>query len=265
MPKLRVGVPPELYGRPLAWGFLKGHHGDLFTTSVHPQSVIAQLLDRGSLDVGLVSPLDLQRFEGLSVLRDLCAAAHGPTGILRLFSTRPASEVRRVAVEHHARTSALLLRIYFLERFGVEVEVEPKRPVLGRMLVDHDAALLTGDVALQAKADPGVEAIDLAEEWRLLTDRPWVFALWAVRDGVELPDLPFYFKSSLRYGLSLMGSLVRESAADLGLEVAEVERSLDGPMGYFLRDAEMAGIDEFFRRSASLGLIDGPRPVSYLS
>ena len=32
---------------------------------------------------------------------------------------------------------------------------------------------------------------------------PFVFAVWAVAPGVELPELPFYFQSSLRYGLAV--------------------------------------------------------------
>lgn len=265
MPKLRVGVPPELYGRPLAWGFLKGHHGDLFSTTMHPQAVIAQLLARGSLDVGLVSPLDLQQVESLRVLRDLCAAANGLTGIISLFSTRPASEVRRVAVEHNSRISVLLLRIFFLERYGVEIEVHRHRPVLERMLAEHDAALLSGDAALQVSPDPRLERIDLADEWRQLTGLPWVFSVWAVRDGVELPDLPFYFKSSLRYGLSSMGSLIRESAAELGLEVSELEQSLDGPLGFFLREQETASVEELFRRASALHLLESPRPLRFFA
>ena len=33
-----------------------------------------------------------------------------------------------------------------------------------------------------------------------------------MRPEVEIPDLPFYFKSSLRYGLSSLDTLVRDQA-----------------------------------------------------
>ena len=52
------------------------------------------------------------------------------------------------------------------------------------------------------------QILDLAAEWNALTGLPFVFAVWAVRPEVDIPDLPFYFKSSLRYGLSSLDTLV---------------------------------------------------------
>jgi chorismate dehydratase len=263
LPKLRVGIPRELYGRPLAWGFLKGHHGDLFSASLHPQATIGPLLQRGSLDVGLVSPLDFQSIPGLRALRDLCVAATGACRLMMLVAKEPLAQIRRLAVEHNSHASALLAEILLRQRHGVEeLELRRHRPVLKRMLASHDAALLTGDDAVKLQQS-GPEVVDLAEQWTAFTGMPWVVALWAVRDGVGLPDLPFYFKSSLRYGLSLLDNLMRESASELGLDVSEIEPTLRGNISYFFRDEEAAGVEEFYRRSAELGLIQAPRPLAF--
>ncbi|MDY7095587.1 MAG: MqnA/MqnD/SBP family protein [Acidobacteriota bacterium] len=263
MPKLRVGIPRELYGRPLAWGFLKGHHGDLFSTSLHPQAAIGPLLQRGSLDVGLVSPLDFQRIPGLRALRDLCVAATGACRLMMVVAKEPLAQIRRLAVEHNSHAAGLLAEILLRQRYGVEnLELRRHRPVLKRMLANHDGALLTGDDALKLRRSSHA-VVDLAEEWNAFTGLPWVVALWAVRDGVGLPDLPFYFKSSLRYGLSLLDNLMRESASELALDVSEIEPTLRGHLSFFLRDEETAGIEEFYRRAAELGLMEAPRPLAY--
>ena len=55
MPKLRVGIVNFLNSKPLAWGFLKGHHADLFAPSYHPPSLVARLLAQGNLDIGLIA------------------------------------------------------------------------------------------------------------------------------------------------------------------------------------------------------------------
>ena len=68
MPKLRVGIVNYLNSKPLAWGFLKGHHADLFAPTYHPPAMVARMLGQGNLDVGLIqvghrigAQLDLQR------------------------------------------------------------------------------------------------------------------------------------------------------------------------------------------------------------
>jgi chorismate dehydratase len=106
--------------------------------------------------------------------------------------------------------------------------------------------------------------IDLAAEWHALTGLPFVFAVWAVRSGVDLPDLPFYFKSSLRYGLSSIDTLSREAAAELGLDSADVRSYLTENLHYFLRQEELAGLEEFYRRAHAHGLILEPRPLEFL-
>ncbi|HXU45258.1 MAG TPA: MqnA/MqnD/SBP family protein, partial [Thermoanaerobaculia bacterium] len=104
---------------------------------------------------------------------------------------------------------------------------------------------------------------DLAAEWRSLTGLPFVFAVWAVRPEVEFPDLSFYFKSSLRYGLSSLDILVREAAADLGLDTSEVRSYLTENLSFFLRQDEIAGLEEYYRRAHANGLILEPKPLEF--
>ena len=80
---------------------------------------------------------------------------------------------------------------------------------------------------------------------------------------VELPDLSFYFKSSLRYGLSSLDTLVRESAAELGLESSEVREYLTENLSFFLRRDEIDGLEEFYRRAYNHGLILEPKPIEW--
>jgi chorismate dehydratase len=262
VPKLRVGIVNFLNSKPLAWGFLKGHHADLFAPSYHPPAMVARLLSQGNLDVGLIPSIEVQRIPRLKVLPDLCIAATHEVRSVLLVSERPWPEVRRVALDRNSRTSAALARILFRERFGTDPEMSQERPELDRMLTEADAALLIGDAALKVDRER-FQILDLAAEWHALTGLPFVFAVWAVRPEVELPELPFYFKSSLRYGLSSLDVLVREAAAQLGLDTAEVRSYLTENLAYFLRDEEIAGLEEFYRRAHAHGLILEPRPIEF--
>jgi len=262
LPKLRVGIVNYLNSKPLAWGFLKGHHADLFAPSYHPPALVARLLGQGSLDVGLIPSIEVQRIPHLRVLPDMCIAARHEVRSVLLVSRGPVDQIRRVALDQNSRTSATLVRILLRERYRLEPEYLHERPDPERMLAEADAALIIGDPALRVDRER-YQIIDLAAEWTELTGLPFVFALWAVRPEVELPDLPFYFKSSLRYGLSSLDTLVRESAAELNLDSSEVRAYLTENLSFFLRQEEIEGLEEFYRRAHAHGLILEPRPLEF--
>jgi chorismate dehydratase len=262
LPKLRVGIVNFLNSKPLAWGFLKGHHADLFAPTYHPPAMVARLLGQGALDIGLIPSVEVQRIPGLKILPDLCVASTREVKSVILVSRGPLEQVKRVALDQNSRTSVALLRILLQER-GIHPEYLHERPDPERMLSEADAALLIGDPALKVERDK-YQVIDLAAEWHALTGLPFVFAVWAVRSSVDVPDLAFYFKSSLRYGLSSVDTLSREAAAELGLDSADVRSYLTENLHYFLRQEELAGLEEFYRRAHAHGLILEPRPLEFL-
>jgi chorismate dehydratase len=262
LPKLRVGIVNFLNSKPLAWGFLKGHHADLFAPSYHPPAMVARMLGQGNLDVGLIPSIEVQRIPRLRVLPDICVAARHEVRSVLLLSRCPPEEIRRVALDQNSRTSVALLRILLRERWNVDPEYLHERPDPERMLTEADAALIIGDPALKVDRDRYL-VHDLAGEWYALTGLPFVFAVWAVRPEVELPDLSFYFKSSLRYGLSSLDTLVRESAAELNLESSDVREYLTENLSFFLRQDEIEGLEEFYRRAHHHGLILEPKPIEW--
>ncbi len=264
MPKLRVGIVNYLNSKPLAWGFLKGHHADLFAPSYHPPAMVARLLGQGNLDVGLIPSIEVQRIPNLRVLPDMCIAARHEVRSVLLVSRGPVEEIRRVALDQNSRTSATLVRVLLRERYGLDPEYLHERPDPERMLGEADAALIIGDPALRVDRER-YRIIDLAAEWHELTGLPFVFAVWAVRPEVDIPDLPFYFKSSLRYGLSSLDTVVREAAAELNLDSSEVRTYLTENLSFFLRDEEIEGLEEFYRRAHNHGLILEPRPIEFWS
>jgi len=262
LPKLRVGIVNYLNSKPLAWGFLKGHHADLFAPSYHPPAMVARLLAQGNLDIGLIPSIEVQRIPNLRVLPDMCIAARHEVRSVILVSRGPIEDVRRVALDQNSRTSATLVRILLKERYGLDPEYLHDRPDPERMLSEADAALIIGDPALRVDRER-YRIIDLAAEWNELTGHPFVFAVWAVRPEVDIPDLPFYFKSSLRYGLSSLDTVVREAAAELNLDSSEVRAYLTENLSFFLRQEELEGLEEFYRRAHEHGLILEPKPIEF--
>jgi chorismate dehydratase len=262
VPKLRVGFFNAIDCRPLAWGFLKGHHGDLFAPSRHPPSMLAQMLRQGNLDIALLPTVDVPLIPSLRLLPDICLAVRGQARTAVLVSQGELEADSRVAVDPGSRQGVTLLSLLWLDRFGCRPDVVPVRPDPDRMLREHDAALLIGNDAFQIDAER-YALTPLAGWWESMTGLPCVFAVWAVRPGVQLPDLSFYFKSSLRYGMSLKENMLREAAGETGLDVAEIERHFDQYQSYFLRQEELQGLEELYRRMTAAGLLDQPVELNF--
>jgi predicted solute-binding protein len=278
LPKLRVGIGDIVDARPLAWGFLKGHYADLFAPITKPLPLVGRLLAQGELDAGLVPSVDAARDPEVLALPDLCVAFPGEARSLLLVSSSPLAEVRRVYLGRSARSAAAVARIVLAEGWGLEPEYfeadttpfpgaahEAGRPRLER----REAALLIGGTALRlalegGQAAAGRQVLDLGSAWRELTGLPLVAGLWVVRPAASLPDLGFYFKSSLRYGMSSLSAIAREAAAELGVDSEEIARFLHENVSYLLRDEELRGLEELVRRAARHGLVPEGAAIRFL-
>lgn len=261
MSKLRVGIVNFLNSRPLAWGFLKGRYTDRCEVSYLPPAQVADRLRQGELDAGLIPAIEVQRIPGLQVVPDLCVAAEHEVRSVLLVLNRPLAEVKRVALDLNSRTSAGLVRILLADRYGLAPEYVQAEPDLERMFTHADAALVIGDPALKVDRER-FRILDLAAEWRALTGRPAVFAVWAVTPHVDVVDLSQLLKDSLLLGLSAMDELVAEAAVELDLPAAEVKHYLTRSLHYFLREEELASLKEYNRRAHAHGLIETPRELA---
>jgi chorismate dehydratase len=252
--KLRVGIINFLNSRPLAWGLLKDQNQELFQPSFHSPAAIARLMASGELDVGLLPTIELPRIPGVRILPDLCVASNGPVGSVLLVSHLPLTSIRRIAVDANSRTSAALLQILLEKKHGIEAEYNETRPDLDHMLASSDAALLIGDSALAIALDRYV-VLDLAQEWHEWTGLPFVFALWAVRPGLDPQSLSHHFADSYRVGLESLADLVSQGARELQLEPDKVRDYLTQRLSYLLREKEVLGLEKFLRLAREAGLL----------
>jgi chorismate dehydratase len=260
---VRIGIVDYLNSWPLAWGFLSGRITGGFEPVYSSPARVAEKLAAGELDVGLIPSIELQRIPGLRVVPGLCVAATHEVRSVILVASRPIAEIRRVALDENSRTSAALVRIVLADGYGVEAETTTRAPAVDRMLAEADAALVIGDPALQVDRER-YEVLDLAAEWRRLTGQPFVFAVWAVRDGVAGDSVTPVLEASLGAGLEEMHTIIDKAVTDLGLAPAVAERYLLRHLHYVLGADEMAGLEEFFRRAVAIGAIEARGRIRFL-
>ena len=117
-----------------------------------------------------------------------------------------------------------------------------------------DAVLVIGDRAMKVPDAPFHAVVDLAEAWNELTGLPFVFALWVVRPGVDLGDLPEVLARCRAEGLAHADELAASYGPSLGIDLDVCLDYLTRVLSYDLGEPEVAGLRRFARMAADLGL-----------
>ncbi|MHC5544272.1 MqnA/MqnD/SBP family protein, partial [Singulisphaera rosea] len=117
-----------------------------------------------------------------------------------------------------------------------------------------DAELVIGDRAMTVPDEDFHEVVDLAEAWKALTGLPFVFALWVVRPGVDLGDLPESLERSRAEGLAHADEIASAHGPRLGLDVSTCYDYLTRVLSYDLGEPEIAGLRRFADMAAKLDL-----------
>jgi|SRR5215469_13578591 len=256
MSPLRVSAISYLNTAPLMWDFEHGPRAvELrreFKVDYTIPSHCARMLAEGSADIGIIPVAAYTTTPGLHVLPDVAIASRGAVRSILLISRCPLSEVRSVALDSSSRTSAALVQVLFRMQ-NREVTFAAAEPQLDAMLEKHDAALLIGDPALQVDRSQ-YETWDLAEEWRSLTGKPFVFAFWAVRENVapeeQLSRVAEVFRDSRDEGLNHLSEIADEWSPRLSIPQGVVRSYLKENIHYVL-DAEcISAMKRFFELAA---------------
>jgi chorismate dehydratase len=217
-------------------------------------SRLADQLAAGEIDVGLIPVIEYFRGANYSFVPGIAIASRGPVLSVTLFSRVPWAEIRSVALDEGSRTSAALTQILLRKRYGVRPAVEPLLIGAPAETAPTDAVLLIGDRAMRACLPGHPFAYDLGQEWTDWTGLPLVYAVWAVRGGVELGEAEAAFHQAKEYGLSRAGVIAQREAAALGLDPGYCRRYLTNIIRYDLGPRELAGMARFRGLAAELGL-----------
>ncbi len=254
---LRISLVDFLNARPLTWGLLHESPSGVEVFRDTP-AACADKLARGEADVGLIPSIEYQRIPGLKVVPGLGIAASSEVRSVLLVSRVSRDRIRSVALDPASRTSAALTQILLARRYGLSPDY------VDGTSGEPDARLLIGDPALKARLRDEV-VLDLAAEWRAFTGRSFIFAFWAVRDGVDASLAERIVRDSYEAGRNSFDELVREEAAETGFSEAILEDYLRHSLHYELDRSDFGGLELFYRLAADHSLIPNARPLEFVS
>jgi chorismate dehydratase len=170
-------------------------------------SELAGRLQRDELDAALVSVTEVLFHDRYEILDGIAIASLGEVKSVFLAHRQPLGEVREVYCDPASLTSVNLLRVLLAER-GLRPEFKPLASYDFGALPDF--ALLIGDPALDFSFQPRQHEIwDLGAAWFELTRMPFVYAVWALRRGLENSALRRQLRAARDFGLDTLDTIIR--------------------------------------------------------
>ncbi|MDB6027587.1 MAG: Chorismate dehydratase [Verrucomicrobiales bacterium] len=248
----RVGSVPYLNAVPLTRGLEEQ------IQFVVP-SKLAEMLRNNELDAALVSITEVLFNDNYDILDGIAIASLGEVKSVFLAHKQPLAEIREIYCDTASLTSVNLLKVLLAEQ-NLKPEFKP--------LPSYDVAptldnvLLIGDRGIEFLRAPHEHEIwDLGEAWNESTNLPFVYAVWALRRGVQNEPLRRLLREAKDFGLDTLDHIIASRS--------EFDRDfrqdyLGWHIHYHIGADEKRGIAKFVEllRKHQLGSVYEPRFVS---
>ena len=260
---LRISAISFLNTAPLMWDFENGETEEAlkkyFQISYTIPSHCAEELKAGTADIGIIPVAAYASIPDLLIIPDIAIASKNAVRSILLVSKTPLEKIRSVATDNSSRTSAALVQIFLRKFVGIDAGFTPQSPNLKEMLRWHDAGLLIGDPALEARTE-GYYVYDLGEEWKRWTYLPFVFAFWVIRkaalqDLSDGPNIASVFQQSRDNGVKHIPKIASTWSKKLRLGPEIIREYLSSNIDYSLDAENMQGLQLFFRYAAECNVL----------
>ena len=195
----RVGSVPHLNAVPLTRGLEE-------QVLYRPPTELAAMLRRDELDAALVSVAEVLFQDRYDILDGIAIASLGQIQSAFLAHRRPLEEIREVYCDPASISTVNLLRVLLAEK-GLTPEFKPLPDLPMGGLPDY--FMLFGDRALHYMRGPHEHELwDLGAAWDELTHLPFVYAVWALRRGVENERLRRLLREARDFGLDTLDDII---------------------------------------------------------
>ena len=239
---LRIGCVRYLNSRPL----IDPYDGPV--VQAHPAE-LADALQRGDLDVGLVPVYEALRMPGCVAVEGAGICARGTVWSVLLAYQGTLGALRQVALTPASRSSVNLCKLFFAE-WGENIPeyvAEPAPEGAGRVIIGNEA------IAFREKHEGQWQILDFGEEWLRRTGLPFVFAVWLIRPEVKEPGrVADAFREILRRGEDQIGEI---AARQREHHATFTRRYLTEYIRFHLGVEEQAGIERFRTLLCKHGLL----------
>lgn len=263
----RVGHINFLNVLPLSWSYAHGADKGLILTRGVP-AVLNNDIVNHRLDVSNVSSIIYARdSDELVILPDVCISTDGAVQSIILVSRKPIEDIKddKIILTAKSATSHCLLKIILRSAYGAIPNyyirhVTPENPIPD----DAAASLLIGDDALWLyhHQQPELYYYDLGAEWKKLTGKKMVYALWVANKNFasEQPEMLQLVYDRIRHaftqGLQHKKAAIESVIKDKPFTYAQLDEYLGPTIRWNLTDDYIDGLKTFYELAHKMNLIE---------
>lgn len=251
--KLRVGAVSYMNTKPLVWELER--MDDTIELYFEVPSTLSTMFDNGLLDVALLPAVRYLEDSSYRIIPDISISANGMVESVNLLLKKDISSLQEVALDTSSRTSRILTAIILNKRYSLTPDFIDWDGGVDVDGCNSDAVLLIGDNAMRIEGRKE-RTLDLGDEWRKLTNLPFVFALWVTKRDTDLRGFDRILQNTKRNGLAALEKIAEFESKRLGFSKEVCLNYLGSSIQYNLGRREIDGLVEFYNLAAEMGLIE---------
>ncbi|MCE8426050.1 MAG: menaquinone biosynthesis protein [Candidatus Methanoperedens sp.] len=239
-----------------------GSH-DINITEGHPVELARRLFD-GKLDISPISSIMYAKRDDLLILPGLSITSNDFTKSVLICGNGKMEiadlDGKTLCIPETTASSATLIKILLWHK-DIRVNIRQCQGTdIDQMLKHGDAALLIGDSALHAIGRYSTIA-DLGNEWKKMTGKKMVYALWVVREDFarKYPEKVKYVLDTILESKDYAYKNINEIANFLGKEKkidCGFMREYLHTLNYDLDSESTESLGLYFKYSRECGIVD---------
>ena len=243
---LKLGDVPFLNSKPLFYPLEQGLIESSIKIVSYTPNVLSVMLYEKKVDLGLIPVAELLARGNYKVVPDISISSFGKVDSVILISKRELRKIKKVALDRRSQSSSNLAKVLFKNFLGMNPGFIT-RNYNEHFLTDVDAGMLIGDAGLKylyTNSDD-FEIYDLGELWTEFTGLPFVYAILAVNEDVDLGDELDNLIQSKKEGLRFINEICEKEAGNIGVDKEFCINYVRNRIHYDLNEREVKGILEF--------------------
>ena len=254
---IKLGSVPFLNVKPLIYPLEEMLVDHDFEVSYTPPANLSNMLFEKKVDLGLIPVAELLKRGIYGIVPNISISSYGKVDSVILITRMEMKRIGTVAVDVRSQSSAALLRV-ILEIFNKLTPTYVNREPNNKFLDGVDGGLLIGDTGLRFRHFPpnGYRVFDLGEIWTTETGLPFVYAVYAVNNGVVLGKSLRALGAAKSIGLKNIERISKIESEKLGFGEEICLRYLTERIKYDLGEKEMKGISAYSKFLGELGEIE---------
>ncbi len=251
---IKLGSVSFMNAKPLTFALEQGLIRHDFDITRTPPSQLSLLLSKKEIDLGLIPVAEFLKRKTYTAVPDISISSNGKVDSVVLLAKGGLEGIKRVAVDRRSQSSTALLKV-ILQIFHNLSPDYISRDTGDDFLKDVDAGMIIGDTGLEITHSPpeGWSVFDLGEIWTAETGLPFVYAVFAVNEGVALGENLDALHQSKEYGLGIAGKIAKLESVRTGLDESICYKYLTERIRYGLGENETRGIIKYSEYLSRLG------------